>query len=109
MPSETGTITTSTIDIVPVQKAFSLFTRRSSPTDHPRIQAKSPLPGTASYISRTGRNLRVREGLPTVRHVLARPDRPARVGLAAALRAGGLTRRDQLVLASIVEAYSSLV
>ena len=34
-------ITTSTIVIVPVQKAFSLFTRRSSPTDHPRIQAKA--------------------------------------------------------------------
>lgn len=41
MPSETQTTTTSTIVIVPVQKAFSLFTRRSLPTDHPRIQAKS--------------------------------------------------------------------
>ena len=40
MPSETRTTTTSTIVIVPVQEAFSLFTRRSSPADHPRIQAK---------------------------------------------------------------------
>ena len=31
MPSETGTLTTSTIVIVPVQEAFSLFTRRSLP------------------------------------------------------------------------------
>ena len=29
MPSETGTLTTSIIVIVPVQEAFSLFTRRS--------------------------------------------------------------------------------
>ena len=34
--------TTSTIVIVPVQKAFSLFTRRSSPTDHPRILNSAP-------------------------------------------------------------------
>src|ERR1700682_3074109 len=40
MPSETRTILTSAIDIVPVQEAFSLFTRRSPKTDHPRIQAK---------------------------------------------------------------------
>src|SRR5271166_4174473 len=40
MPSETGTIMTSIFVIVPVQSAFSLFTRRSLPTDHPRIQAK---------------------------------------------------------------------
>jgi hypothetical protein len=40
MPSEPGTISTSTIVIVPVQKAFSLFTRRSPKTDFPRIQAK---------------------------------------------------------------------
>ena len=39
MPSETGTISTSAIDIVPVQEAFSLFTRRSPTTDRPRIQA----------------------------------------------------------------------
>ena len=39
MPSETGTITTSPIGIVPVQEAFSLFTRRSPKTDRPRIQA----------------------------------------------------------------------
>jgi hypothetical protein len=39
MPSETGTIWTSAIDIVPVQEAFSLFTRRSPTTDRPRIQA----------------------------------------------------------------------
>lgn len=41
MPSETGTITTLTIAIVPVQKAFSLFTRRSAKTNPPRIQAKA--------------------------------------------------------------------
>src|SRR6478609_1297381 len=41
MPSEPGTTSTSTIDIVPVQEAFSLFTRRSPTTDHPRIQAKA--------------------------------------------------------------------
>ena len=55
MPSEPGTISTSAIDIVPVQEAFSLFTRRSPKTDPPRIQAKSsasaarlivPLPAT---------------------------------------------------------------
>src|SRR5512135_2664175 len=40
MPYQPGTFATSTIVIVPVQEAFSLFTRRSSPTDHPRIQAK---------------------------------------------------------------------
>ena len=40
MPSEPGTTSTSTIDIVPVQEAFSLFTRRSPTTDRPRIQAK---------------------------------------------------------------------
>src|SRR6185312_15821033 len=43
MPSEPGTTSTSTIDIVPVQEAFSLFTRRSPTTDRPRIQAKSAL------------------------------------------------------------------
>src|SRR6187200_212894 len=41
MPSEPGTTSTSRIDIVPVQEAFSLFTRRSPTTDRPRIQAKS--------------------------------------------------------------------
>jgi hypothetical protein len=41
MPSEPGTITTLTIDIVPGQKAFSLFTRRSAKTNRPRIQAKT--------------------------------------------------------------------
>jgi integrase/recombinase XerC len=46
MPSEPGTFSTSAIDIVPGQKAFSLFTRRSPKTDRPRIQAKlaKPLP-----------------------------------------------------------------
>ena len=43
MPSETGTITTSTIVIVPVQKAFSLFTRRSNnrPIHGLRLRTKS--------------------------------------------------------------------
>src|SRR4029079_8545331 len=40
MPSEPGITSTSRIDIVPVQEAFSLFTRRSPTTDRPRIQAK---------------------------------------------------------------------
>jgi hypothetical protein len=40
MPSETVTFSTSAIDIVPVQEAFSLFTRRSPKTGRPRIQAK---------------------------------------------------------------------
>src|SRR6478736_4269541 len=42
MPSEPGITSTSRIDIVPVQEAFSLFTRRSPTTDRPRIQAKGP-------------------------------------------------------------------
>src|SRR6476469_10666720 len=41
MPSEPGIISTSAIEIVPGQKAFSLFTRRSPKTDRPRIQAKT--------------------------------------------------------------------
>jgi alkylation response protein AidB-like acyl-CoA dehydrogenase len=40
-----------TIVIVPVQKAFSLFTRRSSPTDHPRIQAKVVATETALEVA----------------------------------------------------------
>src|SRR4029077_6765446 len=40
MPSEPGTFSTSAIDIVPVQEAFSLFPRRSPKTGRPRIQAK---------------------------------------------------------------------
>ncbi len=47
MPSEPGTITTSPIDIVPGQKAFSLFTRRS---DHRVIHgfrlSHDPITGT---------------------------------------------------------------
>ncbi|WP_264016494.1 CRISPR-associated endonuclease Cas1 [Mycobacterium heckeshornense] len=42
MPSRAGTVSTSTIVIVPARKAFSLFTRRSPKTDLPRIQAKCP-------------------------------------------------------------------
>src|SRR4029077_20847353 len=42
MPSETVTFSTSAIDIVPVQEAFSLFTRRSPKTGRPRIQVKPP-------------------------------------------------------------------
>src|SRR4029079_15920201 len=38
MPSEPGITSTSRIDIVPVQEAFSLFTRRSPTTDRPRIE-----------------------------------------------------------------------
>ena len=37
-------------------------------------------------------------------YVLAGSDRPARVGPSAALHAGGVGPRDELVLASIVEA-----
>src|SRR6185503_2296057 len=37
MPSEPGTTSTSRIDIVPVQEAFSLFTRRSPTTDRPLV------------------------------------------------------------------------
>src|SRR6478672_7565180 len=49
MPSEPGITSTSRIDIVPVQEAFSLFTRRSPPTDRPRIQAKKPRDNHGSH------------------------------------------------------------
>ena len=53
MPSEPGTMTTSAIDIVPVQEAFSLFTRRSPKTDPPRIQAKNIGAYPPSMLART--------------------------------------------------------
>src|SRR6478672_10572059 len=48
MPSEPGITSTSRIDIVPVQEAFSLFTRRSTTTDRPRIQAERSIPAPVS-------------------------------------------------------------
>src|SRR6185312_2367434 len=41
MPSRTLDISDISTRIVPVQKAFSLITRRSTKTDGPRIQAKN--------------------------------------------------------------------
>ena len=41
MPSRTLDNIDFTTRIVPVQKAFSLFTRRSKSAAHPRIQAKN--------------------------------------------------------------------
>ena len=41
MPSRTLDICDISTRIVPVQKAFSLITRRSTKTDGPRIQAKA--------------------------------------------------------------------